>query len=69
MFCLWYPKNEEKQITIEKTEWEKIHRVDFIMIGYGQTPTNPESYYIIPSKKIKKEFQLKKMGKRPKMAY
>ena len=56
IICLWYPKNEEKQISIDQTDWEKIHRVDYIMIGYGQSPTNPESYYFIPIKRLRKNF-------------
>ena len=63
IICLWYPNNEEKKITIDKSDWEKIHLVNYIMIGYGQTPTNPKSYYFILTKKIIKEIHLKKIEK------
>lgn len=61
--CLWYPKNEKKRISIDESDWKKIYIADYIMIGYGQSPNNPAFYYFVPTKKIKKEFDLKKMEK------
>ena len=61
--CLWFPQNENNQISIDETVWMSLKDTDYIMIGYGLTPSNPLSYYFIPLKKMSKTIKLNKFGK------
>ena len=61
--CLWFPQNESKQIIIDETIWVSLKDVDYVMIGYGLTSSNPQTYYWIPKQKLSKKVNLNKLEK------
>ena len=61
--CLWFPQNESKQIIIDETIWVSLKDVDYVMIGYGLTSSNPQTYYWIPKQKLSKKLNLNKLEK------
>ena len=61
--CLWYPQTENHNIVINEATWSSLNKVDFIMIGYGLTPSNPQAYYLIPKQKLGKKMNLNKLEK------
>lgn len=61
--CLWYPQAENHKIEISEDTWSSLGDVDYIMIGYGLTPSNPQSYYFMPKQKLRKKVDLNKLEK------
>ena len=61
--CLWYPQTENHNIVINEDTWSLLGEVDYIMIGYGLTPSNPQVYYLIPKQKFGKKMNLNKLEK------
>ena len=61
--CLWYPQTEHHKIEISEDTWSSLGKVDYIMIGYGLTPSNPQAYYLIPKQKLGKKMNLNKLEK------
>ena len=61
--CLWYPQTENHNIVINEATWSSLNKVDFIMIGYGLSPSNPQAYYLIPKKKLGRKMNLNKLEK------
>ena len=63
VLCLWFDQNEKNQVVIDATDIALKGSVDYVLIGYAQSPTNPRLYYYIPSRKITKNLKLHKMDK------
>lgn len=61
--CLWYPQKEDQSIVISDDIWSSLSEVDYIMIGYGLSPSNPQAYYLIPKQKLGKKVNLYKLEK------
>ena len=61
--CLWYPQTENHNIVINEATWSLLGEVDYIMIGYGLTPSNPQAYYLIPKQKLSKKLGLNRLEK------
>ena len=61
--CLWYPQAENHKIEISEDTWSSLGDVDYIMIGYGLTSSNPQIYYLIPKRKLSKKVDLNKLVK------
>ena len=61
--CLWYPQTENHRIVISEDTWSSLSKVDYIMIGYGLTSSNPQTYYWIPKQKLSKKVNLNKLEK------
>ena len=61
--CLWYPQTEHHKIEISEETWSSLDKVDYIMIGYGLTPSNPQFYFLIPKKKLGRKMNLNKLEK------
>ena len=61
--CLWYPQAENHKIEISEDTWSSLSDVDYIMIGYGLTPSNPQFYFLIPKHKLGKKVNLNKLEK------
>ena len=59
--CLWYPQAENHKIEISEDTRSSLGDVDYIMIGYGLTPSNPQAYYLIPKQKLGKKVNLNKL--------
>ena len=63
ILCLWFFQNEKNQIVIDKADMDLKADTDYVLIGYGQNLSCPRLYYYIPSPKVKKIMNLKKMEK------
>lgn len=61
--CLWYPQTENHKMEISEDTWSLLGKVDYIMIGYGLTPSNPQAYYLIPKQKLSKKLGLNRLEK------
>ena len=61
--CLWYPQAENHKIEISEDTWSSLGDVDYIMIGYGLTPSNPQVYFLVPKQKLGKKVNLNKLEK------
>ena len=61
--CLWYPQTEHHKIEISEETWSSLGKVDYIMIGYGLSPSNPQAYYLIAKQKLGKKVNLNKLEK------
>ena len=61
--CLWFPQTENHKFEINEDAWSSLSDVDYIMIGYGLTPSNPMCYYWIPKQKLIKKLNLNKLEK------
>ena len=61
--CLWFSQVENHKIEICEDTWCSLGDVDYIMVGYGLTSSNPHAYYLIPKQKLRKKVDLNKLEK------
>ena len=63
VLCLWFAQNENNEITINSKRLLLKHGIDYVLVGYGQSPSNPKLYYYIPIKKVCQMIKLNRMEK------
>ena len=58
---VWSERNKEGKITVSKETLQQAKQVDYVIIGYGQSPCNPAHYYFMPTKRLKTSNNIKKI--------
>ena len=58
---VWNERNKEGKITVSKETLQQAKQVDYVIIGYGQSPCNPAHYYYMPTKRLNTSCLIKKI--------
>ena len=58
---VWNEANKEGKIIIEKETLQQAKKVDFVIIGFGQSSCNPANYYFMPSNRLKASNNVKRL--------
>jgi hypothetical protein len=65
MLCYWFPQLEETSCRFSDDDMKMIRNsnADYILIGYGQTASNPMACFLLVASKVKKEMGLNRLWK------
>lgn len=63
ILCLWMPQTKDDEYRLDDKTVALKSEVTHILIGYGQTPSNPLFYYYLPAKGTLKKPKIKTLDK------
>lgn len=63
VLCIWLPYADKNVCYLNAEDAKKVNNVDFLLLGYGQSPTNSTFRYWIPASKVTKKLKIEKLDK------
>lgn len=63
VLCIWSPYLDEGVCYLNAEDEKRLRNVDFLLLGYGQTPANPAFRWWIPTSKVTRKLKMEKLNK------
>lgn len=63
VLCIWLPYSDEGVCCLNVEDVRRLRDVDFLLLGYGQSPANSAFRYYIPASKVVKRLKIEKLEK------